>query len=88
MKVKLREDSLGNLIAYPVSERIARAIASDMVRNGGPDNQAEMFLQQPGKAEVIETFGPRAWYRGGVNDGAVILMDNWEFRQYCGYSDK
>ena len=86
MKIKLHEDSLGNVIAYPVNERIAKAIARDMVKNGGPDNQAEVFLQQPSKAEVIETFGPRAWYRGGVNDGAVILIDSWTFRQYCGYA--
>ena len=86
MKIKLREDRLGNVTAYPVSERIAKAIARDMVENGGPDNQAEVFLQQPSKEKVIEIFGPRAWYRGGVNDGAVILIDSWTFRQYCGYA--
>ena len=87
MLIKLREDSLGNVTARPVNEKIAATIIRDAKKNGAPDwFDAEVFMQQPSLYEVVETFGPRALWRGQVNDGAIIRCDRWTFRQYCGYS--
>lgn len=99
MLVRISEDWMGNVTACPVSEANREAIAADMERNGAnpsPEN-GTLFLQQPSIEEVRDTFGPRAvltsrrWRgictpEGQVNDGATIRVDDWEFRQRCGYS--
>lgn len=88
MLIQLCEDRLGNVTARPVNERRRLAIAADMIRNGAPRHVANgtVFMQQPSVDEVRDAFGPRALYRGEVNDGARIRVDAWTFRQYCGYS--
>ena len=87
MLVKVIEDSLGNVIAYPVSQRVRAAILADMRRNGAPASaEPELFLQQPQPHEVADALGPRALWRGEVNDGARVRVDDWAFRQMIGYA--
>ena len=93
MKVKIIEDRLGNVIVSPVNACIARRMEKDAKNNGAPDDFiAEIFMQQPSIDEVAELLGKKALFRSQVmgtwevNDGAMILMDEWTFRHCIGYA--
>ena len=87
MLIRIIEDSMGNVIAYPVNAKIRASIERDAIANGAPDGfEAELFMQQPDVDTVRETLGPRAIWRGEVNDGATIRVDAWDFRHMVGYA--
>lgn len=95
MKVKVIEDYYGALILKPVNERIARQMKKDAIKNGAPEDFiAEVFDHSP--FENIDSYPKNVFINvktdkdgfteGDINDGAIILMDEWEFRHMIGYS--
>lgn len=87
MLITITEDRIGNVIAAPVSSRIARAMLADARKNGAPEHwRPELFMQQPTAEDVRDTLGPRALWRNEVNDGACIRIDEWTFRHMIGYA--
>lgn len=86
MLVTIYEDSMGNVTARPVNQRVADAMVRDALANGAGDNfDGSLFLQQPSIDDVRETFGHRAIWRGEVNDGARVRVDPWSYRHMLGY---
>jgi len=82
--VRLTEDSMGNVLLSPVSERQQRRIA----KTNEPDGGSTVFIQEADWRDWVDTLPRRAFYgRGldrGFNDGARFLMDEWMYRHFVG----
>jgi len=88
MLIRITEDSKGNVTARPVSARITASMIKDAGDNGAPVSfDGSIFLQQPSIEDVRETFGSQAVWRGEVNDGAKIRIDDLDYRHMIGYAN-
>jgi hypothetical protein len=90
MKVRVIETYPSCLILRPVNERIARRMKKDAIANGAPEDfEAEVFDQEP--FENMDFYPSKVFYKSDIdgyyiNDGAIVLMDEWVFRHMIGYA--
>ena len=70
----------GSFMAWPVNDRISRAIARDMRKNGAGDDADGSALMSVEDAEYV--FGEK--FRA-LEDGYAVRIDGWEYRHVCGY---
>ena len=85
IKIRVTEDAMGNVLLCPVSERRRREVSSSNQYDGAHD----VYLQQEDSIPSFMRYFPRATFvdHNGdrrINDGVVILVDSWTFRQMVG----
>ena len=85
IKIRVTEDNMGNVLLRPVSERRRREVSKSNEYNGACD----VYIQNDTDIAQFMLDFPHATYRDyngarAINDGAVILVDSWTFRQMVG----
>jgi len=85
IKVLVQVDRMDNVILTPVSERRRQEVSRSNLYDGSYD----VYLQDQGSIDWFCENYPQATFIswGGaryVNDGAVILMDSWDYRHLVG----
>jgi len=87
IKIRVEEDYMGNVTLTPISERRRREVS----RSNAYDGSYDVYLQHDTDIEQFMQDYPRAtmphWLDRGkrrINDGVIILMDAWTYRQMVG----
>ena len=86
MRVEWKEDSMGNLISWPVSATIRAAFKSHMQEFGSEHADGSVFINEGNTAEVIEDFIP-ARKRGDLAHGWTVAtnVDPWTWAHLLGW---
>lgn len=85
IKIRVTEDRMGNVLLTPVSHRRRLEVS----RSNAYDGAYDVYLQDEDSILWFMREYPQATYLDyndeiRINDGAVILMDSWTYRQMVG----